>query len=373
MKTQNRIQFVTLAALLMMSFVGFAQDDQETKDQRTFQVSFVPPLGTNGHDGHKVSNKISFNILAGYSRGVESVEVGGLYNIVKENVNGLQISGFGNSVGGNINGFQMGGFLNTTRGNVNGSQIGGFLNILIGDVEAAQIAGFANISGHVHGAQVGGFYNQNRGTQGAQVGGFINITKDLKGAQASGFINIAKEVRGVQLGVINISDSVASGAPVGLVNIVKKDGFISPGIESDEAIPYRLTFRSGLERFYTVLSVGINPDDYWSYGAGFGSRMYLTAQKKVFLNPELRFHNINEGKIKANDNSHLVKLNMNVGFQAFNHLYITAGPTVNFYFTNNLDENGQPVINLVNNPSLDDQRGRKRYQMWIGYSVGIGF
>lgn len=336
-------------------------------------MSFVPPLGTNGHDGHKVSNKISLNILAGYSRGVESVEVGGLYNIVKENVRGVQVSGFGNGVGGDIRGLQMAGFLNTSKGGVNGAQFAGFFNYLKGQVDGVQMAGFANISGEVDGVQASGFYNKNKGTKGAQLSGFLNITDSLKGVQAAGMINIAKNVRGVQLGVINISDSVASGVPIGLVNIVKKNGFISPGIESDDVMPYRLTFRSGLEKFYTVLSVGINPDEYWSYGAGFGSRIHLSEKKKVFLNPELRWHNINEGRIKANENNHLVKLNMNVGFQALNHLYITAGPSVNFYFTNQLDEFGQPIIDLTKNPSVDEQSGSRRYQVWVGYTVGIGF
>lgn len=373
MKTQNRINTFIAAALLLVSFSGFSQETEKEKDTRTFQVSFVPPLGTNGHEGPTIANKISYNIIAGYSRGVEAVEVGGVYNIVKEDVNGAQVSGLGNTVGGDINGIQSAGLVNTVRGNVEGAQIAGFLNYLAGHTNGVQTAGFANLASDVNGVQAGGFYNQNTTTNGAQLAGFMNLSGDVNGAQAAGFINIAKKVSGVQIGFINIADSVASGVPVGVVNIVKKNGFISPGFESDGAIPYRFVFRSGLEKFYTILSAGIKPGDYWTYGAGLGSRIYLSQQHNLFLNPELRWHSVNEGKAKVNESNQLVKFNLNVGFQAFKHLYITTGPSVNFYVTNELDEFGQPLIDLSSNPSVDELSGNRRYQMWIGYTIGIGF
>ena len=269
----------------------------------------------------------------------------------------MQIGGFSNLIAGSVTGLQLAGFMNTAKGTVIGSQMSGFLNISRSNSKGLQLAGFSNILG---------------GVQGAQVSGFLNKTEDVKGLQLAGFINKAKEVKGVQLSVINVADSVTSGTQVGLVNI-SKNGLLSPGLESDDVIPYGLTFRSGQDYFYTVLSIGVKEDEYWAIGAGFGSRLPLSKQAKAFVNPELRWQNLNKGKLKGYQNNNLVKLNLNVGYQLNNHLYLTAGPSVNFFHTTELDRNGNPKIDLVNNPSVDEQSRGNSYQVWIGYNIGISF
>ncbi len=372
MKTQNHSFFIYCMLFLVISYVGVAQETSD-RDVKMFQFSLVPPVSSNGPQNDQTINKISLNLLAGYAHGVEAVEVGGLYNFVKGNVNGAQISGFGNTVGGEVHGLQLAGFINTNKGYIEGAQVAGFINLTSEGTNGLQLGGFSNISKETNGFQVAGFNNHNKKTKGTQLAGFINTTGDLDGLQLSGFINVAREVKGVQFGIINVADSVESGVQFGLVNISKKNGFISPGFESDDTMPYRLVFRSGLEKFYALLSAGIRVDEYWSYGAGFGSRLYLSKRRTTFFNPELRFHNINKGKLKANKNNHLVKLNMNFGYQAFKHLYITTGPSINFYMSNQLDENGHPVIDLKDNPSWDHRSGRNAYQLWVGYSIGIGF
>lgn len=398
MKTQKHYSIYWFLFLL----VSFAGSAQESTYSKTYQFSFVPPVASNGPLSGETSNKISLNLLAGYAHGVEAFEFGGLYNIVKTDVKGVQISGFGNAVGGEVHGFQLAGFLNTNKGYVEGAQLGGFvnrtgdkmkgfqiagfLNTNKGYVEGAQVAGFANVTrDKVKGAQLAGFSNIATATKGWQIAGFNNHTKEVKGAQLAGFVNttgtlnglqvagfanVAKGVKGVQLGLVNVADSVESGVQVGLVN-VSKNGFMSPGVETDDVVPLRLVFRSGRDEFYTVLSVGANESEYWSYGAGFGSRLFLSNARKLFVNPELRYHQINKGESVAEN--HLVKLNVNLGYQLFKHLYITSGPTINFYSTKQLDQNGRPLIDIANNPSHDSQSGKNRYQVWVGYSIGIGF
>lgn len=403
MKT-HKYSLLFFGILFLFLFGAHAQETEDL-NQKKFQFSLAPPVSSNGPQNAQTINNISFNLLVGHAYGVKSFELGGLYNILGGDVKGAQISGFGNTVGGNVRGFQMAGFINTNKGSIRGAQVAGFINhtsdkvqgfqmsgfininkkyvqgtqlagfinLASDSTKGAQVAGFSNISQNTNGIQLAGFNNHNKETDGAQVAGFINTTGRLDGFQMAGFINVAKEVKGTQFGIINIADSIESGAQFGLVNISKKNGFISPGFESDDTIPYRLIFRSGQDKFYALLSAGIKVDEYWSYGAGFGSRLYISKKQTTFINPELRFHNINKGKLKANKNNHLVKLNLNLGYQAFKHMYITTGPSINFYMSNQLDQNGQPAINLVNNPSVDKRSGRNSYQVWLGYSIGIGF
>ena len=112
-------------------------------------------------------------------------------------------------------------------------------------------------------------------------------------------------------------------------------------------------------------------NEYWTYGVGMGSRLFLS--NKAFINPELRWFNLSEGGIDDGETIHLVRLNLNLGHQIFKRLSVTTGPSLNFYWTNQLDEAGRPVIDIASKPMLDRLSGGNRYQLWIGYSIGIGF
>ena len=342
-------------------------------DTRMFQFSVVPAVGTNRKLSSQIKNKISFNMLAGYSYGVSGVEIGGIYNVNRAEVRGVQFGGFGNTVGGEVHGLQMAGFVNTSKDYVKGAQGAGFVNVASDSVNGFQMAGFTNLTREMRGVQIAGFNNHTKRMNGYQLSGFINTTGEMKGVQMTGFINMAKEVKGLQFSVINIADTVTAGVPFGLLNIVKKNGFISPAIESDGVVPYRFAFRSGIDKFYTVLSAGIDPDKHWTFGAGFGSRLFPLKEKKFFLNPELRWINVSDESFSGNQNNTILKFNFNLGYQVFKHLSITAGPTLNYYYTNELDNVGQPVIDLARNPRTDELRGDFRHQLWIGYSIGIGF
>ncbi|MCP4459167.1 MAG: hypothetical protein GY816_14270 [Cytophagales bacterium] len=394
MKTKKTIYWIMF---LLVSYTSFGQESTYSK---TYQFSFVPPISSNGALNSETSNKISFNLLAGYSHDVEAFEYGGIYNHVRANVKGAQISGFGNTVGGEVHGFQMAGFFNNNGGEVEGAQVAGFINLSRNNVKGFQLAGFTNISGDIDGWQLSGFSNIAGATEGVQLAGFHNLAKEtigwqlagfhnhskeikgnqlagfmnytgtLDGVQLAGFVNVAKKVKGVQFGLINVADSVESGVQFGLVN-VSKNGLISIGTETDDVVPYRLVFRSGQDWFYTVLSAGIKENEYWSFGAGFGSQLFLSEKRNLFVNPELRYHQINKDQSVAKN--HLVKMNLNLGYQLSNHFYITAGPTFNFYTTKEFDQNGRPLLDIVDDPTHESQDGKSRYQQWVGYSIGIGF
>ena len=341
-------------------------------DTRWFQASLVPSVGTNRKMSSQIKNRISLNLIAGYSYGVRGAEVGGVYNIAREEVRGVQIGGFGNTVGGEVHGFQAGGFINTSKDFVNGAQLAGFFNLASDSVNGFQAAGFTNITRDMGGFQVAGFNNHTKKVSGVQTAGFINTTGELDGLQLAGFLNIAREVKGLQFSIINIADTVSSGLPFGLVSIVKKNGFVSPAIESDDVIPYRLAIRTGMDKFYTVLSGGIRPDEYWSFGVGFGSRLFFSEKKALYFNPETRWINLADGQL-SESNSMLVRANLNLGYQLFKRLSITTGPAANLYIANNLDESNNPVIEIASSPIIDGLSGNTRLQFWVGYSFGIGF
>ncbi len=203
-----------------------ANNLEHISDKRFAQVSFLPSIGTNLSSYGVIENNISFNILAGYSKSVKGLEIGSLFNIVKENVSGFQLGGLGNLIGGKLQGVQTSGLFNYNSGSVRGGQISGFLNTALDTVTGIQLAGFANVlKGKMNGAQVSGFYNMTtENVDGIQLAGFANTTlKDVNLMQVSGFANVGQNVGGIQLaGFANFSKENVGGAQIaGFANIAK--------------------------------------------------------------------------------------------------------------------------------------------------------
>lgn len=208
------------------------------EEVRPFQFSLVPMIGTNGKISGQVVNKYSVNLLAGYSKGTTALELGGLYNIDRENVSGVQLAGFGNAVGDSTRGVQLAGFVNTNRGYTSGVQAAGFVNVVGDDLSGFQGAGFVNVAGEISGAQMAGFVNvAYHDVKGGQLSGFANYGKDFKGFQGSGFfnyttslqgmqlsagMNLTKYAKGMQAATMNVADTLYKGMHLGVLNVVEK-------------------------------------------------------------------------------------------------------------------------------------------------------
>ncbi|MEP2025103.1 MAG: hypothetical protein ABJH98_02260 [Reichenbachiella sp.] len=360
-------------------------------EQRFFQFSVIPKVGTNGKMSGQITNQLSVNLLAGYAQGVNGVEIGGFYNIDRKGMTGLQMGGFGNAVGGESHGVQLAGFLNTTKGYTNGVQAAGFVNIVTDDVKGVQAAGFVNLSKKVSGVQTAGFVNlatkELAGVQGAgfvnmaksikgvQAAGFVNLTNDVDGAQVAGFLNIAKKLKGVQIGVLNIADTVERGVPIGLFSFVKS-GLHQFGMEHNDFMPYNASFRSGLHKFYSVLSAGVDPskDNLWTYGLGFGTQLDL--RKKWYGNIELTAHSIqNPERDQEDDELNLLnRLNLNIGYQIGKHLSINAGPTLNLYLTKVYDPAADTYGDLDHSGFYQSSsEDGLHLSAWVGYAVSVRF
>ncbi|MBO9634130.1 MAG: carboxypeptidase-like regulatory domain-containing protein [Chitinophagaceae bacterium] len=227
---------------------------------RPYQVSLVPGMSSNGKLNSQVINNFSFNILGGYSGGVNGFELGGLFNIDKKDVRfvqiggllnidgksftGVQIGGIHNTVLDSVIGVQVGGIGNFVKRNMNGWQIGGIYNHTGGRFTGAQLSGFANFAGKefkgmqgsgnynvaassFRGAQVAGWGNFARGnTLGTQIAGNLNINwKDFEGAQISGLVNLnGRHMNGAQISAMgNINGGEMRGAQITtLLNYTKR-------------------------------------------------------------------------------------------------------------------------------------------------------
>ncbi len=200
---------------------------------RRWQISLLPFVGTNRSLSGKVTNNFSFNIIAGYSKGVRLLEVGGVANFARNEVNGVQMAGAINASGGALRGVQAAGLLNVA-GRANGAavqlagamntagrgvvtaQVSGVLNIA-DTVSIAQAGGVVNVAHHASGVQAAGLVNSVHTGTGVQVAGMVNTADAFDGIQVSGFVNRAKTLRGLQIGIFN-SARTGAGVQIGLLN-----------------------------------------------------------------------------------------------------------------------------------------------------------
>jgi hypothetical protein len=393
-------------------------------ETRKWQVSFLPFAGTNHKLSGSIVNKFSFNILSGYSSGVDGVELGGLLNINKKDVKGFQLGGLGNITGGNVEGVQVGGFFNNTLGKVKGMQIAGFCNIVFDTLQGAQLAGYVNIQrnklegyqlsgftnittgdmekmqatgyvnialGNNNGVQASGFSNISKGdNNGFQISGYSNISggknnklqlssfaniavKESKGTQVSGFLNYSKDVKGYQIGIINIADTV-SGLSLGIFNIVRK-GYHSINVSMDEMLFTNLAYHMGTYKLYTIFGLSgnaLSENNIW--GATFGFGTLIRPEKKFSINIDLTATQINRDSIWLSKITMKNKLNIGLNYNVFRHWSINAGPSLNLYISDNKYSGLRDYITDVSPHNFYNKTySGNNYQAWIGCYLGVTF
>jgi hypothetical protein len=205
--------------------------------RRPVQTSIIPGFGTHGKLGAQIVNQFSLNIIGGYTAGVNGVELGNVFNIVKGDMAYLQIAGVFNMVGGRVTGLQIGNVFNHDFSDLRGVQISGIYNYTQDSVQGVQIAGLGNIaSGNMQGGQISGLLNILRegSMNGFQVAGLLNWVSGP--VQDSGRIAfLPTSAKGIQIsGLGNIvTGSMRGGQVSGLQNIVRKgdlDGFQLTGL-----------------------------------------------------------------------------------------------------------------------------------------------
>jgi hypothetical protein len=242
-----------ITTLFIGSFISplTGQDNTHTP----VQVSFVYPLGTHGYKSIAYVFDFSFNILTGYTGGVNGFEIGGLINMNKGNVSGFQAGGIANITSGDVSGFQAAGIYSMAK-NLNGIQINGIFG-KVDSSDGVQISGIANVSNETHVA-ISGISN-------------INATH-TKGLQIAGIFNSTKTLDGVQIGLINIADSCEKGVSIGLVNIIRNRFFDEWSFDVADYMNLAISYHLGTRELYTIFSGGFNlvEDKLWVVGLGLG-------------------------------------------------------------------------------------------------------
>ncbi len=333
------------------------------------QFSLVPGLGTHGYLSGQVVNKFSLNILGGYTGGVNGVEIGGIFNIVKKDVKDFQVAGIFNEVGGKVNGVQLAGLHNSVLDSVKGMQVAGFNNTVKAPLYGLQLSGFNNSAwGPVKGAQVAGAINSNRNNiKGFQLAGVGNINRQkAKGAQLACLFNYAKKLEGFQLGIINIADS-SFGYSMGLINISKNYHVFS--VFADEIALINLSYKSGNRKFYNLLAAGynfINDRKLFSFGFGIGSEINI--KPSFFISPELKWlfvYNGDWGRLNK-----IGKIAINANTRINKRISIFAGPS---FAMNVSNQSGHIPGYQFSVPSENYHRFNfsETVKGWIGWQAGI--
>lgn len=403
------MKFKVTIFLTALSFIQLHAQNDSSMKVYPVQFSVIPPLSTNGAANAKMTNNFSFNLFAGYSGGLNGLEIGGFANIVKDSVQGAQISGFTNVVGGKTKGLQMAGFTNINQKNVQGIQMAGFTNVVNDSVDAIQLAGFSNVvrgslkglqaagflnmsgqssqgaqisgflnlvHGKMQGAQIAGFYNMATDSiQGAQVAGFMNVSTSLiHGGQVSGFINAASRLNGSQIGFLNFVDSLESGTPFGFLSFVRKGGYTSLELSGDETFYGNLSFKTGSKMFYNILSVSARTGSnfYWGFGYGVGS--HLKSNGKFNINLDLTATQINRNEFFTQHLNLLSRAKLGFTWKAAKHLSISAGPTFNILTIYKSNIEGIKNLPTAAPYSVyDEVHSNTRIQMWPGAHLSIRF
>ncbi|MEO6302515.1 MAG: STN and carboxypeptidase regulatory-like domain-containing protein [Bacteroidia bacterium] len=376
---------------LFKKFKGYV-NTLNVKDtlSRNFQISLIPFVGTNGLLSGNIYNKYSVNIFGGYSRGTTLLEVGGFFNVDRENVKGAQIASFFNVVGDSVKGAQLTGFFNVTGKNMNGIQAAGFANVNLGKTKGVQLTGFLNFckdslkgvqavgyvnyAKNVEGVQASGFINYSARTlKGVQVTGFVNHAKEVDGMQLAGFVNHAHKVNGFQVAVLNISDS-CNGLPIGVLSFVKH-GLHQVEFSGDELFYGNVSFRTGVNKFYNIVSIGTDlnsSNPLWTVGYGLGTSFKI--KNKLRSDITLNSHHISKGNF-ALTTSEQYKLYWGLEYKFTKRFSVAAGPVFNLYLSDTYDKDYNSIYNKIAPYYMFNNTSSNGYNLkgWVGGKLALRF
>ncbi|MCC9065346.1 carboxypeptidase-like regulatory domain-containing protein [Flavobacterium piscisymbiosum] len=345
--------------------------------QAPVQASLIPSLSTRGMMNSQISSSFSLNVLGGYTGGVRGLEIAGLYNITRMNVEALQMAGIFNTVGGSVNGVQLAGIYNNVFGDLKGLQMSGIHNSVKGSQIGLQITGiYNNVQQDSKGIQIAGIHNTVNGSQnGLQISGIYNIgNQKVRGLQIAGLFNYAKELKGIQFGLVNVTGS-PSGYSLGLLNF-KKDGYQKFTITRNEISDINFSIKTGDNKLYTILMAGRserrNEEKLTSFGIGLGKNIRLG--NRLAYNPEISAQYLYLGN--CDYYNFLYKFDSAFTFRLFKGVAISGGPSFNIYSSQLRDKNAPDT-----NTSTFVQNRTERYNVikdngkgitgWVGWSFGL--
>ncbi len=314
------------------------------------------------------------NISAGEAEGFSGA---GFANITGGEYIGFAGAGFANISGSDLTGFTGAGFANISGGMHQGFAGAGFANISGGVSQGFSGAGFGNLSGGaVTGFQGAGFGNMAQGPMtGLQLAGFMNISGDLQGAQIAGFLNIARKMEGLQLGVVNLSDTVTDGTPIGFLSIVRRGGLRQAEITASDATHMAVAFRIGTPIFYNIFSYNARPfssPHFKAFGYGFGSRFVLTHD--IAFYPEIHSMQLQQDFLNWDEEEVdiLSEIRLNFAYRLTEHIEWFAGAVLYHHLYKDDPDTGFTGSDIAPERTIyEDSWGSFESIFWPGFRMGI--
>ncbi|MEZ4921716.1 MAG: hypothetical protein R2780_00960 [Crocinitomicaceae bacterium] len=393
--------------LISEETIQHSENLEDVEDIRLAQISLIPrvSIGSNLSTNALIYNRLSLNVLAGYSKGVKGAEVGSILNLTRENVIGAQVGGIANLVGGDVIGAQVGGISNLVQGNVTGVQVAGVSTIMKRDLKGVQVSGVASIVrggftglqlsgvGNITwkkstGAQISGVYNMvkdsliggqisgvanmsNGGVNFIQVAGISNFAHKNNGLQVSAIQNFSRENHGLQIGLVN-SSIRGNGVAIGLFNFVK-EGYHKTEVSANEIFALNLVFKTGTQRFYNTYNFGVRPGFHKAYGLGMGFGSYLNMGEKFMLSMDVTGQMVFENEFKAFKFAQLYKFSPTIDFKLAKWVTVFAGPSINVSIQAFQSDNGFYDTNIAFNPFYKKVTSQDLTQAWVGGQIGFRF
>jgi len=265
-----------------------------------------------------------------------------------------------------VNGVQGAGFVNIAYGNIGMAQVSGFVNYCE-SVTGAQVTGYVNIARlNVTAVQIAGFVNYGSSVTGAQLAGLSNIClHENKGVQISGLFNFAEKLNGLQLALVNISDTVESGLPIGIFSFVRT-GYHVVELSTDEVFYANAIFKTGVRRFYNIFGIsrGENNISSFTYGMGF--------ENSIRGNHFMNFDFVNSPVIDRDNDMEfigsIIKFKPTYSYSFHKYLKVFAGPTITAFISQSQSEKAKSI---AFHPFWDQTYGDTQFQMWAGINVGV--
>lgn len=373
-------------------------------NSQPYQYSIIPGAGTHGKLGSQVVNKVSFNLIGGYTAGLNGFEIAGVFNIDQKDVRYVQLAGLFNTVGGSVKGAQVAGFHNNVMDSLSGMQAAGFSNIVKkgftgaqiagaynrsgtnsrgvqiagglnnggGEHNGLQVAGMGNISrGGLSGVQIGGAFNyRKKGGKGIQIAGGGNITEDtVRGVQIAGAFNYTKVLHGLQIGVVNIADS-STGYSLGLINIVKK-GYNQLLVYNSELTDLNVAYRSGNRKLYSLLLGGMSlnsNEKIYTFGYGIGTTIHRNALEDITL--ELTNENLYLGDWETTNT--MMRLQTAWNRRLVKGITFFGGPSFSVLFDDRKNVTVPGYKALIPGRYAAFSSGSS-LKCWFGWHIGLAF
>lgn len=355
----------------------------------SFSVSLLPPISTNKLLSFHTRNTFSLNIIGGNSKGLNGVEIGGVYNYDDGDVYGLQVAGVVNAVSEDVTGTQISGVMNAVKGNVKGIQIAGVINNNDSITDGIQISGIYQKTHTLRGLQISGLYNRAVKVTGGQISGLLNTVDsattflqiaglynhaaNIRGVQISGLVNTCDTLEGLQIGIFNRANYVKKGLAIGLINYVKT-GYHKLEFSYNDLGTTSIGYRSGWAPLHMHYFGGFNLENkdhrFLQAGMGIASSIPLTNTIHFEADANIRnTHDVDDFS-SWNFNMHN-QLMLGLSWQPFKKIGIRTGVTLNHFWYNNRADINNHVVSIITNPLYEKDDTDRSHKMWIGWHVGL--